>query len=118
MLKSSSIEKVPSPKVFIAVLGTAAEKESLAIVDRLRKEGIWMELGYTGNSLKSQMRRADKLSAEYVFIIGDDEITAGKLKWKKLSDGSQGEMLFTDISRFFKITSGNKREPIPQHQAS
>ncbi len=102
LLKSSSAEKLPSPKVFIAVLGTAAEKESLAIADRLRKEGIWTEIGYAGNSLKSQMRRADKLSAEYVFIIGDDEITAGKLKWKKLSDGDQGEMLFPDIYDFLK----------------
>ena len=102
LLKSSSIEKVPSPKVFIAVLGTTAEKESLAIADKLRKEGIRTELGYAGNSLKSQMRRADKLSAEYVFIIGDDEITAGKLKWKKLSDGTQGEMLFTGIYDFLK----------------
>jgi histidyl-tRNA synthetase len=102
LLKLSSIEKVPSPKVFIAILGTTAEKESLAIADRLHKEGIWTELGYAGNSLKSQMRRADKLSAEYVFIIGDDEISSGKLKWKKLSDGSQGEMLFTDIYDFLK----------------
>jgi histidyl-tRNA synthetase len=102
LLKSSSIEKVPSPKVFIAVLGTTAGKESLAIADRLRKEGIRTELGYAGNSLKSQMRRADKLSAEYVFIIGNDEITARKLKWKKLSDGSQGEILFPDIYDFLK----------------
>ena len=100
LLKSSSADVVPSPKAFIAILGTEAERESLIISNRLREKGVWAEIGYSGNSLKSQLRRADRLSTEYVLIIGEDEIKSGKVKWKRLADGSQGEITLSGIYDF------------------
>lgn len=102
LLKSSSVMDIFSPKIFIAAIGESAAKESFVIADRLRTRGIWVELGYAGNSLKSQLRRADRLAARYVFIIGDDEIAAQKLKWKNLSEGTQGEISFSEIDGFLK----------------
>jgi histidyl-tRNA synthetase len=101
LLKSTGIQNIPLPKVFIATIGAPAEKEGFVIADRLRQKGIWVEIGYAGNSLRSQLRRADRLSAGYVLIIGDDEINSGKLKWKRLSDGNQGEILFHEVYDFF-----------------
>ncbi|MFZ6017627.1 MAG: histidine--tRNA ligase [Nitrospirota bacterium] len=92
--------RTPAPKIFIATIGAPAEKEGLVIANRLREKGIWVELGYAGNSLKSQLRRADRLSAGYVLIIGDDEISSGKLKWKRLSDGSEGEISISKVLDF------------------
>ena len=68
----------------------------------LREKGIWAEVGYSGNSLKSQLRRADRLSSKYILIIGDDELSSGMLKWKRLSDGSQGEIPIAEACDFFK----------------
>jgi histidyl-tRNA synthetase len=102
LVRSSGTDSIPAPFVFIATIGESAGKEGLIIADRLREEGIWAELGYTGNSLKSQLRRADRLSADYVLIIGDDEINSGRLKWKRLSDGTQGEIPSSDVYSFFK----------------
>lgn len=90
LLSSSYKTEIPVPEVFIATVGLPAENESLVIASRLREKGIWVEIGYTGHSLRSQLRRADRLSARYVLIMGDDEIKSSKLKWKRLSDGSQG----------------------------
>ena len=103
LLKSSSGDSVPSPKAFIAILGTEAERESLIISNRLREKGFWAEIGYSGNSLKSQLRRADRLSAEYVLIIGEDEIKSGKVKWKRLADGSEGEIILSGIYDFVSL---------------
>jgi histidyl-tRNA synthetase len=100
LIKSSSKNNVPTPKVFIAIIGESAEKEGLVIANRLREKGTWVELGYAGNSLKSQLRRADRLSAGYVLIIGDDELNSGRLKWKRLSDGNQGEISFEEVYNF------------------
>ena len=102
LLKASDSSAVPAPKVFVALIGTAAEKEGLVVADRLREKGVWAELGYTGNSLKSQLRRADRLSAEYVLIIGDDEIASGRLTWKRLSDKTQGDMAVSEVYDFFR----------------
>jgi histidyl-tRNA synthetase len=62
LLKSCGTDNVPAPSVFIASIGAPAEREGLAIADQLRKKGVWVEIGYAGNSLKSQLRRADRLS--------------------------------------------------------
>jgi histidyl-tRNA synthetase len=108
LLKLSGTDTIPAPSVFIAAIGETAVKECLLMADRLRENGVWAELGYAGNSLKSQLRRADRLSTDYVLVIGDDEIASGRLKWKRLSDGSQGEIATTEVYDFFT----------PPHQAS
>lgn len=105
LLRTSVSHDFPNPDVFIAVLGEQPVREGLVIADKLRGKGFWVELGDAGNSLKSQMRRADRLSSKYVFIIGDDELTSGRLKWKKLSDSSQGEISLFEISDFLKQQS-------------
>lgn len=101
LLSSSYKTEIPVPEVFIATVGLPAENESLIIASRLREKGIWVEIGYTGHSLRSQLRRADRLSARYVLIMGDDEIKSSKLKWKRLSDGSQGEIPISKVLEFF-----------------
>jgi len=101
LLSSSYKTEIPVPEVFIATVGLPAENESLVIASRLREKGMWVEIGYTGHSLRSQLRRADRLSARYVLIMGDDEIKSGKLKWKRLSDGSQGEIPIPKVLEFF-----------------
>ena len=89
---------IPAPKVFIAAIGKKANAEGLLIAEQLRAKDIQAELGYDNASLKSQLRRADKLGSNYVFIIGDDELQSGMIKWKNLKDGSQGEIGIRDAA--------------------
>jgi len=91
---------IPGPKVFIATIGKKAGAEGLLIAEKLRAKGMQAELGYDNASLKSQLRRADKLGATYAFIIGDDELTTGKIKWKNLKDSEQGEIEIAMIEEF------------------
>jgi histidyl-tRNA synthetase len=101
LLKASDRLKIPGPRVFIATIGAPAEKEGLILAEKLRGKGFWVEISYAGSSLRSQLRKADRLSSAYVFILGDDEISSGKIKWKRLSDGSQGEVPFDKVPDFF-----------------
>ena len=52
--------------------------ETFAIARRLRTVGCRVELESGGRGLKTQMRRADKLNARHVLILGENELTAGK----------------------------------------
>jgi histidyl-tRNA synthetase len=101
LLKNTGGQEVPVPRVFIADMGERANGESLAVADSIRQAGLWVEVGDSGSSLKSQMRRADRLAAEYVLIIGDEELESGNVKWKKFSDSTQGELPVSEISEFF-----------------
>lgn len=101
LLKNSGTA-VPVPDVFIAAIGMPAFHEAVVITDRLRQNGIWAELSDAASSLKAQMRRADRLAAKYVLMLGDDELASGSVKWKRLSDSSQGEIAASDIESFIR----------------
>ena len=100
LMKMSVKYDLPAPEVFIAAVGEQAGKEGVRVADGLREKGIWVELGEGSSSLKSQMRRADRLSAKYVFVIGDDEIKSGTVGWKRLADSATGEVRIAGISDF------------------
>jgi histidyl-tRNA synthetase len=100
LLKKAAPHAAPVPLVFIASIGDKAGSESLGIAQQLRQRGLWVETGDPSGSLKSQMRRADRLGARYVFIIGDEELLSGRLKWKGLDGSGQGELLFSEIEAF------------------
>jgi len=67
-----------TPDLFIVPLGQAAESQAFSIAHRLRQGGYRVELESGNRGLKAQMRRADKLGARYVLILGETELAAGK----------------------------------------
>jgi histidyl-tRNA synthetase len=89
------------PDVYIAPIGERAAAEGFLMAERLRARGLRVEAGYDGASLRSQLRKADRLAARYVLIVGDDELSTGSVKWKNLKDGSQGEVEMSGLSDFF-----------------
>ncbi len=64
----------PGLDVFIAPLGVEAVVEAAHLAHRLRTAGMAVEVESAERSLKSQMRRADKLGVRYVLIIGEQEL--------------------------------------------
>jgi histidyl-tRNA synthetase len=66
------------PDIFLAPLGKEAEDKSFIWLQELRKGGLSCEMEYRSLGLKTQMRRADRLKARKVLIVGDDELAKGK----------------------------------------
>ncbi|MEJ2191801.1 MAG: histidine--tRNA ligase [Nitrospirota bacterium] len=92
----------PRPELFVACLGQEASREALKMAQALRGQGVWVETGYEGASLKSQLRRADRFGAGLVFIIGEDELARGQVGWKDMARGTSGEVPMGEALRFFK----------------
>jgi histidyl-tRNA synthetase len=95
-------EFISYPQLFIAALGQEPSEEAYRIINQLRLEGIRAELDYEGKSLKSQMRRADKLKARYVLILGEDELKRGKAVLRNMETKSQEEVSISDILTVIK----------------
>ncbi|MDD2851295.1 MAG: histidine--tRNA ligase [Desulfuromonadaceae bacterium] len=83
------------PDLFIATMGEGERDVAFSLMDALLKSGIRVEMDYEGKSLKSQMRRADKLKAYYSVVIGGNEASSGKAAFKRMADGFQTEALLT-----------------------
>ncbi len=92
----------PNLPLFIAALGERAYQEAYQLANRLHLQGVRVELDYGGKSLKSQMRRADKLKARYVLILGEEELKRGKAILRNMETKSQEEISFQDILNTLK----------------
>lgn len=88
-------------KLFVIPLAEKAKSLSSKICYDLRRNNINCETDLLGRSLKAQMREANKLNAEFVFIIGEDELKKGSGILKKMSDGSQKEIPFSKLKGSF-----------------
>jgi histidyl-tRNA synthetase len=88
---------IQTPQLFIATLGDETSKEAYQLANELHLRGIRTELDYEGKSLKSQMRRAGKLNASYVLILGGDELKQGKAVLRNMGDKSQEEVPIKDL---------------------
>lgn len=84
------------PDLFIVALGEAAQAAAFSLGNRLRMRGLWTEMDYTGKSLKSQMKRADKFGSRYALILGEKEITEGKAILRNMHDSTQETIDFAD----------------------
>jgi len=84
-----------APELFIAPLGAAAEAAALTVARRLRRAGLRVELD-GGRSLKSLMRRADKLKAKQVMILGEEELAQRRATLRDM-EAKQDRKLAVDI---------------------
>jgi len=92
--------------VFLAALGEEAQRKSFALAQELRDAGIWAEIDYEGKSLKSQMRKADRLKTPWVVILGEEELKKNRVVLRDMATKAQEEVSFEEILRKLK---GDKR---------
>ena len=76
-------------KIYIATIGEESKVFALKLLNILRTSEIKSETDYLNRSLKSQMKEANKLNAEYVLVIGEEEMKTKSAKLKKMSDSSE-----------------------------
>jgi histidyl-tRNA synthetase len=78
-----------SPDVYFVALGEAAEQRIVSLLNEVRARGIVAEKDYGGRKMKAQLKSADRLSARYAAILGDDELAKGEIMLKSLATGEQ-----------------------------
>jgi histidyl-tRNA synthetase len=79
------------PDLFIATMGAGERAFAFRLMHDLLARGGRVEMDYEGKSLKSQMRRANKLGARYSVVIGGNEVSSGRAAFKRMADGEQIE---------------------------
>jgi len=77
------------PDLFIAALGEACRKTAFNWSCDLNRAGFYSEMELSDKSLKSQMKRANRLNAARVLIVGDDEMAAGEVVLRDMETKAQ-----------------------------
>ena len=99
LLPENEADNPPGPLLFIAALGERALREAFSLCNRLRMKGIRAEMDYGGRSLKSQMKRADKLKSSFALILGDREIDENRALLRNMNTGTQEEVILAELEQ-------------------
>ncbi|MBN2123916.1 MAG: histidine--tRNA ligase [Deltaproteobacteria bacterium] len=92
LLREGNREPVDVPDLFIAALGEPARKEAVRWLFGLRSAGLWIEMDYASKGLKAQMKRADRLGARKVLIVGDEELASAKAVLRDMETKKQEDI--------------------------
>ena len=90
-LKEAGVE-LPTPQppqVFLAQLGEQAKRKAPALFEELRQSRFRIRASFGRDSIKSQLRIADKLGAPFVIILGQKEVSDETVILRAMSTGAQ-----------------------------
>lgn len=99
----------PKARIFLAQLGDLAKKKSLKILTEFRKNNIYASESFGRDSIKAQLRVADRLGADLALIIGQKEALDNTLILREMQSGVQetvpAEKIIDEVKkRLKKIT--------------
>ncbi|MCG8641725.1 MAG: histidine--tRNA ligase [Desulfobacterales bacterium] len=107
------LEKAPDPDtvdLFIIALGEAAMEKSYLWYSELNQAGIRTEMDFRGKSMKALMKRADKLNAAQVLIVGENELERNAVVLRDMGTKTQVSLavdtLVENLTR--KMTQSNE----------
>ena len=88
-------------QLYIAPMGESAYEKAFSLAEELRKAGVSVETDHFGRSLKAQMKYADKLGAQNVVVLGENELASGEVFVKRMSDGQQVKTALNNLKEYF-----------------
>ncbi|MBI4849066.1 MAG: histidine--tRNA ligase [Nitrospirae bacterium] len=106
-LIKGSMSKAEPPDLLICPLGQEAPEKGLLLAEQLRSSGIWAEVNYEQTSLKSQMRKANRLGAKNVIVLGEDELKKGEVVVKNMVNGTETKAVL-EVQELKKIIKAGK----------
>lgn len=87
-------------KLYIASMGELEAQKAFELCAQIRANGISCEIDHMGRGIKAQFKYADKIGAKFVAVIGSNELENSEVKVKKMADGSEQLVKFSDLVEF------------------
>lgn len=97
----AAVPPARSVALYIAPMGERAYEKAFSLAYALRKKGVSAETDHAGRSLKAQMKYADKIGAENVIVLGENELDAGEAEVKRMRDGEKRKIALDRIGEEF-----------------
>ncbi|MFB3739467.1 MAG: histidine--tRNA ligase [Candidatus Velamenicoccus archaeovorus] len=87
----------PGLAVFVVGLGEPGRARARELLHLLRASGVPADAAYGERPLGAQLRMADRAGAAFAAIVGDDEVAAGTVTLRRLSDGEQRAVPLAEV---------------------
>jgi len=96
----------PKVRVFLAQLGDLAKKKSLKLFEEFRKNNIYVSESFGRDSIKAQLRVADRMAADLALIIGQKEALDDTVILREMQSGVQeiipSEKIINEVKKRLK----------------
>lgn len=90
------------PVAYFTAMDATSAKKAFSLANKLREQGIVAECDHMQRSIKAQFKYADKIKAQYVVVIGGNEIEKGAATVKNMATGEAEEVSFENIVAYFQ----------------
>lgn len=97
---SAGFPEEQKPLIYIAGMDETSRNLAFKTALELRGNGVCAEVDHMGRSVKAQFKYADKISAKFVAVIGENEVKTKTVNLKKMSDGTSKEVKIEDLSKY------------------
>ena len=88
--------------IAVIPVGKESENEALIITEKLRKNGFYVDLGYSGN-LKKRMKRANERNTIAVIFVGENESIRRTVTLKDMDTSNQKEVSLDSLEQQLHI---------------
>lgn len=78
--------------IFVAKVNEKNKVVAFRLLQKIRNTGLSADMDYSGGSLKSQMRIANKIGARYTVIIGEEELSKNMVTLRNMQTKEQKEV--------------------------
>ena len=85
-------KKEEAPKIFLAQLGQLAKRKSMKLFEEFRDAKIPVAESFSKDSLKTQLRTANKMNIRWVLIFGQKEALEDFITLRDMDTGTQKEI--------------------------
>lgn len=90
------------PRIFLAQLGELSKRKGLKVFEEFRKAKIPVAESFSKDSLKAQLRTADRLKVDYALILGQKEVFEGIIMLREMKTGKQESVKLDKIVEIMK----------------
>ncbi len=83
--------------VYIVTRGDNAREWALSNLETFRQNNLRTTMNFDGKSMKAQMKDADRHSARFCIIVGDDELNADQFTLRNMADSAEQQLTFDQL---------------------
>jgi histidyl-tRNA synthetase len=100
LMETLNLPVASTVDVYLIRVGEQAEQQGIYFAEAIRNriDNIKLQVDCVGGSFKSQFKKADKSSATYALILGDDEVSRGEVSIKALRDVEQEQQVLSQAA--------------------
>ena len=99
-LQSQGEQATEKLRAFVAPLGMGMNAPALKLARELRRAGVSADLGDESFRLKKSFELAEKAGAQYIVIVGENEVAAEQFAVKNLASGEQVQVPRTELAQY------------------